>query len=363
VGVGRKRKDGNPLGLEKRVEFHHGQFRYLHADGTKEGLGTDLEKANKRARVYNDPEGRYGTVGYYLDLFLAAARAGLLPAGWKLGDRTIADYDDEAELLKVSPLGKMFPADLVREPHLIAEYRDKRVVDGKGKVQANHALSLLSSTYRWLIESPEHRLGLVVNPVTLIRRFPRRPKDRYVEDHDFRAVYAIAIPSVRMAMDVIYRTLQRPADVLGLPPAPVRLKAVAGQQKRVLPVTQGKRGRHVDIEMTPELEAAFAMLAPAPDAKVVKLPKALIHGRAGEPYTEDGIASMLRRYCIKAKVTPFGLMDVRAKGATDMYLDNVALAIIQLLMAHKSVQTTEIYIKRLLATISTVSPNKVKMGQ
>src|SRR4051812_36877410 len=114
MGVGRKRKDGNPLGLEPRVEFHHGQFRYLHRDGTKEGLGKDIGQANARAKVWNDPKGAFGTVGFYLDFFIAEAKAGRLPADWKLSPRTIADYEVEAQLLKLSPLGKMFPQDLVR---------------------------------------------------------------------------------------------------------------------------------------------------------------------------------------------------------------------------------------------------------
>lgn len=358
MGVGRKRKNGNPLGLEPRVEWHHGQFRYLHRAGPKEGLGTDVDKANARARIYNDPDGRHGTVGYFLELFLSAARGGALPAGWKLSERTVKDYEGETELFQLSPLGKLYPLDLVREPHLIGEYRDRRVVEGKGEVQANHALSLLSSMYRWLIETGECP-GLLVNPVLLIRRFSRAPKDRYVEDHEYGPVHELALPSVRMAMALVYSTLQRPADVLGLPASPVRLKAVAGAQKRVIPVTQGKRGRHVDIEVTPELDAVLGILS---GGKVVRLATALVHGRDGSGYTEDGLAAMLRRTCIKAKVKTFGLMDVRAKGATDMYLRGVPLERIQLLMGHKSVQTTEIYIKRLLATISTVAPNSVAVG-
>lgn len=70
-----------------------------------------------------------------------------------------------------------------------------------------------------------------------------------------------------------------------------------------------------------------------------------------------GIGAMLRRYCKKAKVKTFGLMDIRAKGATDMYLRGVPLERIQILMGHKSVTTTEIYIKRLLQTISIATPN------
>jgi len=365
MDVGRKRKDGNPLGLERRVEFHHGQFRYLHRDGTKESLGTDLAKANTRARVYNDPDGNYGTLGSFVLLFIADARAGRLPAGRKLSARTIADYEIEADFLKESPLWKMMPGDLVREPNLVGEYRDRRAPGGKGQVQANHALSLLSSTYDYMIEkalSP----GLLINPVKLATRFRRKAKARYVLDDDYLKVYNAAIRSAQMAMALVYSTLQRPSDVLGLPPAPTRLKAVASLQKRVLPVKQGKTGRTVDIEVTPELDEALGMLQAETkaksDGKVLKLAKAAVHGRGGEPYTESGMGSMIRRYCRSAGVQSFGLMDVRAKGATDMYLRGVPLETIQALMAHKSITTTEIYIKQLLATISTVTPNRVKVG-
>jgi integrase len=84
----------------------------------------------------------------------------------------------------------------------------------------------------------------------------------------------------------------------------------------------------------------------------------LVHTTAGEPYTTDGFGAMLRRYCVKAGVPTFGLMDVRAKGATDMYLRDVPLEHIQQLMGHASKTTTEIYIKRLLATVRIAQPNQ-----
>lgn len=362
MGVGRKRKDGNPLGLEPRVEFHHGQFRYHHRDGFKVALGTDLATANAKARIFNDPDGHHGTLGYYIVLFLADAKAGRLPAGRKLRERTVEDYEREAEFLKASPLWMMLPTDIAREPNVLSDYRDHRVSDaGTGKVQANHGLALLSSTFAWLLEKT-FCPGLQVNPVKLIRRFARKAKERYVEDREYRKVYDAALPSVRMAMALVYSTLQRPSDVLSLPAAPTRLKAVAGVEKRILPFQQSKTGRGVDIEVTAELATTLKMLAPDDDGKVVKLAKALVHGRGGEKYTEDGLASMLRRTCIKAKVDTFGLMDVRAKGATDMYLRGVALETIQRLMGHKSVTTTEIYIKRLIGTVSTVAPNVAVVG-
>jgi len=66
---------------------------------------------------------------------------------------------------------------------------------------------------------------------------------------------------------------------------------------------------------------------------------------------------MFRRYCIKASLSDFGLRDLRAKGATDMFrADPIAIRKIQLLLRHKSVQTTVIYLKGLVTEI--VLPNE-----
>lgn len=369
MSVGRKRKDGNPLGLEPRVEWHHGQFRYLHRDGRKEGLGTDIGAANARARVYNDPEGRFGTVGHFLDTYNADAAAGRLHK--KLSPRTIADNLIEAEWLK-SYFGKMMPLDLVNDPSQIAKYRDQRsnTVDGvKGApVRANRELSLLSAMYTWLIQSGLQP-GLIVNPVKLIQRNAEKAKDRYVEDAEYLPVYSIALRPICMAMRLAYMTLQRPADVLRLAPPCVRKKSVGGVETRVLSVTQGKRGRTVDIEITPELDEVLKMLSPDGELDKIKLSESvtkivpvLVHTPDIAAYSESGVRAMLRRYCVKAKVRPFGLMDLRAKGATDMYLNGVPLEKIQILMRHRSVKTTEIYIKRLLETIQIATPNRVQIS-
>jgi integrase len=76
----------------------------------------------------------------------------------------------------------------------------------------------------------------------------------------------------------------------------------------------------------------------------------------GKPYTVDGIGAMFRRHCIKANVADFGLRDLRAKGATEMYRADVPIRRIQRLLGHSSVQTTEIYLKGLLTEI--VRPNE-----
>ena len=358
--VGRKRKDGNPLGLEQRVYWKNGQWQHRGADGwTKHG--TDVVRANNRAKMINGDES-YGTIAYWGTLFLLEARAGKLPAGRKLAPRTISDYERELELIKESPLGKMDALEAAREVEVFGEYRDNRVDDkGRGQVQANHGLAFLSSVYAWLIERG-HVRGLAGNPLHAVTRFTRKAKERYVEDHEFRAVYGLAQRSVCMAMDLVYSTLQRPQDVLAAQATQIREKQVAGGKVRVLGITQGKRGATVDIEITPELEATLGMLKNPAD-RVVRLPEAMVHGLGGKRYTVDGMAANLRKACLRAGVKTFGLMDVRAKGATDMYLRGVPLEVIQRLMRHKSKTTTEIYIKQQLATISTVRPNAVAAGK
>jgi hypothetical protein len=53
----------------------HGAFYYVHRDGRWEHLGADKEAANRKARVYNDPDGLYGTVVYWMDRFVIECEA------------------------------------------------------------------------------------------------------------------------------------------------------------------------------------------------------------------------------------------------------------------------------------------------
>lgn len=354
--MGRHRKDGNPLGLELRAYWHHGQVWYRHRNGDPEALGSDIKKANERARVYNDPDKRYGTLPYFIDLYLADARAGRLHKN--KSPRTVKDNEEEAKYLKAA-FASNLPQDLVEQPNLISDYRDNRSI--KAPVRANREMSLLSSVYSWLIEKG-HCPGLNMNPVKLIARNSETAKDTYVEDPDVNAVRSIAVRSVVMAMELIYRTLARPSTVLQFQSTDLRTKTIGGVATRVLTLPSTKGGRTVDVEVTPEIDAALALLRkPDMPAGVELLRYPLIYGRGYKAYTERGMAHMLYRYCEKCKIVPFGLMDMRAKGATDMYLNGEPLEKIQMLMGHKSVTTTEIYIKRHLATISIAQPNRVKI--
>jgi len=124
--------------------------------------------------------------------------------------------------------------------------------------------------------------------------------------------------------------------------------------ERVLRFARGKTRVVVEIEIVGELAKIIdECLA----ASVVR--STFVHREDGERYTTDGLTSMFRRHCVAAKVTDFGLRDLRAKGATDEYRAGRPIRELQHLLGHKSVRTTEIYLKELIP--ETVRPNERPM--
>ncbi len=69
---------------------------------------------------------------------------------------------------------------------------------------------------------------------------------------------------------------------------------------------------------------------------------------------------MFRRYVTKARLTDFGMYDLKGKGATDMYRHGIAIELIQHLLGHESITTTEIYLKARLADVAM--PNMREIG-
>jgi site-specific recombinase XerD len=148
-------------------------------------------------------------------------------------------------------------------------------------------------------------------------------------------------------MTLIYRTCQRPEDLLKAGISNIKKIQHEGREVRVLRVSQGKTGKTVDIVLAGDLEKLVdEHLA----AKTVW--PTFIHTRAGKRYTYSGIAAMFRRYVKKVGLADFGLYDIKGKGATDMYRAGVPLERIQHLLGHDSVTTTEIYIKAHLPDVA-----------
>lgn len=364
--VGR-RKD-NPLGLEPRVYAKHGALHYVHRDGRWEKLGTDKDKANERARLYNDTQGIYGTVAYWLDMFIVDCEARVKAK--TLAQRTLDDYKIDVEPLKLYFAPPMLPTDI--EPHHVQDYLAIGATAGH-PVRANRQKSCLSSCMSWLIRSG-HVDGLLINPclrASGIRRNPESKRERYVTHDEYRDVHAEAPDQVRAMMDLTYRTLQRPeSDILGWTVANLAKK----DGKRILRVNQAKvkgtTGNVVDIALSPDLDALLTRLI----GEIPKIGRRLIcasRGKyAGKPYTYDGLSAMLKRAIKKANVErtkkgieaipSFGFRDLKGKGATDMWLAGEPIEKIQLLCGHEDKTTTEMYIKQRWR--ETAAPNMVEMA-
>lgn len=358
------RRKNNPLGLEPRVYAKRGAFYYVHRDGRWEKLGTDIEQANKRARLYNDSQGEYGTMAYWLDMFIVDCEARVKSGG--LAQRTLDDYTADIEPLKIYFASPMLPTDI--EPNHVQNYLEIGATSGR-PVRANREKACLSSCISWLIRTGKVE-GLVVNPcmrASGIKRNTEKKRERYVTHDEYREVYAVAPPQVQAMMELTYRSLQRPeSDILDWTVANLTMK----DGKRILRVHQSKTGKIVDIALSDDMNALLQKLI----GDIPRIGRPLICGirgkYAGQRYTYDGISSMLKRAISKAnaelakkglpKMPPFGFRDLKGKGATDMWLSGEPIEKIQLLCGHEDKATTEAYIKQRWR--ETAQPNRVMMA-
>ncbi len=355
--MGRKRKDDSQ-GLPPRVYLRRGTFFYVHRDtGKWENLGHDLAAARKRAEHYNDPTGSFGTMQWFLTQFLVHCEQRV--ASRTMAARTLADYADAIGTAESpGPLraffGGMLPDQVA--PEHVSQYLEIGANAGRA-TRANRERACLSSCMSWMLRNGHG--AIKVNPcmrASGVRRNPEKPRERYVTDAEYLATWEFAPPQVRLMMELVFRTLQRPElDILGWTGSAIRQKAGA----RVLHIQQGKTKRWIDIAITGRL----AELIDGAMGSHPVITQHLVHTMAGASYTYDGLSSMLKRAQAKARAAvpalrdmpAFGFRDLKGKGATDMWLAGVPIETIQMLCGHAKKTTTEVYIKA--RWTQTAAPN------
>lgn len=371
--MGRKRKDGDPLGLAgTRVYLRRGRFYYFHPKTETQPARaellptTDPVEAKRLAAELKGSKGDHGTMAYWFREFLADCKARV--AAKTLSQRTLDDYTGYLE--PDGPLSVYFGAmrpDRI-EPSMVQAYLEENAKLVPPRLtQSNRERAGLSSCLSWLLRTGKVP-GLKVNPcmrASGVRRNPERKRERYVTDEEYRAVYAAGNRAVRLAMELVYRTLQRPeVDVLAWTPANVRTK----DGGKVLHFRQSKTGRLLDIALT----GMLGELVRDAIGAVPQLHQPILHRLDGEAYTYDGLSAMLKqaqervRARHKANGGPladmpsFGLRDLKGKGATDMWRAGEPIERIQLLCGHRDKATTETYIKA--RWTETAAPNDRAIG-
>lgn len=351
----------------------HGAYYYVHRSGKWERLSTDKVEANRKAKVFNDPESLQGTLVYWLDQFLidCERRVALNSKikGTKLSQRTYEDYYAAIVGNKKTPgplrvyfAPPMLPTDV--DANMVQGFLDDSAELGNA-VQGNRHRACLSAAFSWMLRN-SHAPGLMFNPcmrVSGVMRNPETRRDRYVTHDEYQDVFAVATRAERRLMALTYRTLQRPeSDIVLWDDSVINKEG----ERRYLVFKQHKTGQRMKIGFTPDLDAVL----PPPEGKVRQLRAPLVASLKGEHYTYDGISSMLRRSIKKANalrlakgVAPmesFGFRDLKGKGATDMYyIAKRPIEEIQQLTGHANKTMTETYVKQRWREVA--EPNMVVM--
>ncbi len=199
-------------------------FYYRDATGKDIPLGKDLDKARlKWAELEaKDKPGDLTIMKGIFDRYVRDA----IP---KKGART--QTDNLAELKQLRPTFDSAPIDSIT-PANIAGYRNARTA----KVRTNREIALLSHVFNM---AREWGLTERENPCQGVRKNKDVPRDYYANAVVWDAVYGMAEPELKEAMDLGYLTGQRPADVIIM-----RSDDTEGDY---FLVTQGKTGQKLRI--------------------------------------------------------------------------------------------------------------------
>ena len=217
------------------------------------------------------------TVGNLLDAFLSDVirrqKAGDLAAS------TASDYTKCSMSLR--PVWANVQIEHVDVP-MLYRWRDARGQDAK--VRTNRERTILFEAFKLAV-----RQGLLKeNPVRYLEPFREKPRDRYVSDDEFMAVYNVAPPVVQAAMLMAAVTGLRQGDILQIRRADF---TEAG-----LTVRTAKTGKQIQFAWSEGLKRAVLTAVGARDF----IPLVLLSTATGSAYTSDGFRTLWQRVMSKA---------------------------------------------------------------
>lgn len=245
----------------------------------------------------------------------------------ELAVATRKDYYKHSKFI-LDVFGKMDP-DRV-EPQHIRLYMDKRGL--RSRVQANREKSFFSRVYRWAYER-----GLVKrNPCKGVRQFKETPRNKYITDVEYDAVFQCAPPAVKIAMELAYLCCARQSDVLTLRKSNILDEGLF--------IKQGKTGKEQVKAWSPRLRAIMALAKRLPIKKSMAS-QYVIHKPDGSKYTRNGFNTTWAKARSEARIKTglpldFTFHDIKAKGISDL---DGELHEKQRISGHKSASQTARY--------------------
>lgn len=203
--------------------------------------------------------------------------------------------------------GKMMPDNI--KPEHIRKYMDKRGV--KSRVQANREKAFLSRVFRWAYE----RGKVKMNPCQGVKQFKEQARTRYITDLEYKSLYEVAPPVVKVAMEIAYLCCARQGDILDLKKSQLTDQGILIQQSKtaVIQIKAWTDRLRAAVEMADTMSMHDGMISIY-----------VIHQPSGSRYTRDAFnAQWMKAKKIAAEKYPeldfqFTFHDLKAKGISDL---------------------------------------------
>ncbi|HYW77229.1 MAG TPA: tyrosine-type recombinase/integrase, partial [Gammaproteobacteria bacterium] len=277
-----------------------GDTYYFRApSGEKIRLGRDLPTALlKYAEIAS--ERSCVTMGDILDAYIREELPQRRPSTQK-------DYTHILKRLRAG-FGHLMPSDIT--PRMVYKYRS--LWPGP---RGNRHVAVLSAVLELGV-----RKGLLdTNPCHRVKRIPEKPRDRYVTDEEFLALFKFAPARIRIAMDLAVVTGLRLGDLIAL-----RFQDLTDEG---ITIRTSKTEKTLPIEWTEDLRIVVDAARAYQPGKVRAL--TLLVNSRGQPWTRDGFENAwqtLQKRAIKKGVLEerFQWRDLRSK-ATERAPDARAL--------------------------------------
>jgi integrase len=310
-----KRKNPRDSWLPPRVYRGRSSYEYKPKGGgtvalCKLGDETEALKAEvwkKYAQAKESPQ--QDNVNKLIDHFHKSAQFE------RLGFRTKQDYLRYSKTIR-NVFGEMLPHEVI--PHDIRNFMDayadnKNLKGNRKEVTANRHHSYLSVLfsygvqYNWLSE----------NPAKSVRKFPEKPRDRYIEDHEYNLVFSVAAnsgyPYVAQMMEIAYLCRARSQEVLALNESDLLDDGVF--------IDRGKGSINEITAWSPRLEAAISEARAMNAQALTSITRPIFRARDGLRIRREAFKTAWGRIMKQAESAGlqnrFKFHDVKAKGISD----------------------------------------------